>query len=224
MPQKYTTVAPFYDLFSGEWPVYGAGRTAGIPLLRLSPGDHVLDVGCGTGLSFPFLRREVTGSGRVVGVDSSADMLRAARQRVDGDLGSADGTDGAGGRANNVELVVHDATDLEALRTNGGPLEHRPADAVLFTYALSLMHPWQAAWSSALTLARPGARVVVVDMARPTGAARLLEPLALLATHLGGSDIDAHPWTALEQQCVDVSHESLRGGHVQVWAGTWPGP
>lgn len=215
MPQKYTTIAPFYDLLSGEWPVYGAGRAAGIPLLRLTPGDHVLDVGCGTGLNFPLLRRAVTASGRVVGVDSSADMLRAARTRVDHDL------DGEG--AGTVELVEHDATDLGALRGGNGPFEHRLADAVLFTYALSLMRPWPAAWAGALSLARTGARVVVVDMARPTGGARLLEPLALLATHLGGSDIDAHPWTALEQQCVDVSHQILRGGHLQVWAGTWPG-
>ena len=210
MPQKYTTVAPFYDLLSGEWPVYGAGREAGIPRLGLGAGDLVVDVGCGTGLNFPLLRRAVTDEGRVVGIDASAPMLATARRRLRGD--------GA-----NVELVAHDATDLDVLRESGRPFDARRADAVLFTYALSLMHPWRAAWSGALSLARPGARVVVVDMARPVGAARLLEPLALLATHVGGADIDAHPWTALEQQCVDVSNESLRGGHVQVWAGTWPG-
>lgn len=210
MPQKYTTVAPVYDLVSGERPVYGAGRAAGIPRLKLGPGDLVVDVGCGTGLNFPLLRRAVTDSGQVVGIDASTAMLTTARRRL-------------GGAGANVELVAHDATDLDALRGSGGPFERRRADAVLFTYALSLMCPWQQAWSEAMSLARPGARVVVVDMARPTGRGRLLEPLALLATWLGGADIDAHPWTALEQQCVGVSHVALRGGHVQVWSGTWPG-
>ncbi len=210
MPQKYTAVAPLYDLLSAEGPVYGAGRVAGIPRLRLGPGDTVVDVGCGTGLNFPLLRRAVTETGEVIGIDASEHMLATARRRL-------------GDEAPNVELVAHDATALGELREPGRAFERRRADAVLFTYALSLMRPWRQAWSGALSLARPGARVVVVDMARPVGPARLLTPLALLATHLGGSDIDAHPWTALAQQCVDVSHVSLKGGHVQVWAGTWPG-
>ena len=179
--------------------------------MQLGAGDLVVDVGCGTGLNFPLLRRAVTDAGHVVGIDASEPMLATARRRLGGD--------GA-----NVELVAHDATELDVLRESGRPFDGRRADAVLFTYALSLMHPWPQAWAGALTLARPGARVVVVDMARPVGPARLLEPLALLATRAGGADIDAHPWTALEQQCVDVSNASLRGGHVQVWAGTWPGP
>ncbi|MEO7784831.1 MAG: hypothetical protein ABIR97_09695 [Terracoccus sp.] len=36
--------------------------------------------------------------------------------------------------------------------------------------------------------------------------------------------LEASPWTALERDCVDVSSESARGGHIQVRAGTWPGP
>ena len=210
MPQDYTTVAPVYHLLSAEWPVYGAGRATGISRLQLGTGDLVVDVGCGTGLNFPLLRRAVTDSGEVIGIDASQPMLATARRRLGEDC-------------SNVELVAHDATALGALREPGRPFERRRADAVLFTYALSLMHPWRQAWSGALSLARPGARVVVVDMARPVGLARLFTPLALLATRLGGSDIDAHPWTALAQQCVDVSHVSLRGGHIQVWAGTWPG-
>lgn len=46
----------------------------------------------------------------------------------------------------------------------------------------------------AVGLARPGARIAVVDMAVSTGPARVLEPLARLACRLGGADIAAHPW------------------------------
>jgi ubiquinone/menaquinone biosynthesis C-methylase UbiE len=46
---------------------------------RVGPGDHVLDIGCGTGLSTrEAARAAVTGS--VLGVDVSAPMLERARQ------------------------------------------------------------------------------------------------------------------------------------------------
>jgi len=52
--------------------------------LALRGGDHVLDVGCGTG----FLAREMAitigPAGRVVGIDSSPDMLEVAAQRCAG--------------------------------------------------------------------------------------------------------------------------------------------
>ena len=62
--------------------------------------------------------------------------------------------------------------------------------------------------------------MTVVDMHRPLGMARVAAPLARLACAAGGSDIHAHPWAALERDCIDVTAVSLRGGHVQVRVGT----
>lgn len=208
MRQPYTWVAPLYDLLSLEWPVYRIGRRLGVPLLRLRPGDTVLDVGCGTGLNFPLLARAV-GAGTVIGVDSSPQMLAAAWRKVPAPAEGA------------VLLQRADATTMAHLRHDEPSLSDG-ADAVLFTYSLSLMRPWRQAWEQAMALARPGARVVVVDMANPTGRARLLSPLARLACALGGADINAHPWQALAQECSDVTHLQAWGGHVQVWAGTTP--
>ncbi len=210
MPERYTTAARVYDFLSLEWPVYRPGRLSGIPLLELAPDATVVDVGCGTGLNLPLLLEAIGPGGRVVGVDASADMLRMARRKVD-----------RAGHAG-VRLIRYDATRLAELRGEVAELQDK-ADAILFTYSLSLMQPWQAAWEGALTLARPGTRIVIVDLALPSGWARLLAPLARLACRLGGADITAHPWTHLTQDCVDVVHRSLRGGHIQVWAGTWPG-
>ncbi len=209
--ERYTAVAPVYHLVSLERPVYRTGRVLGIPLLRLAPGDSVLDVGCGTGLNHPLLAAAVGATGRVVGVDSSAEMLRVADRRA------------VRSGWSNVRLAQHDATRLPELARSDPSLLPDPVDAVLFTYALSLMRPWGMAWRAATALARPGARVVVVDMAVPRGHARPLAPLARLACALGGADISAHPWGRLAAECTDVSRVSARGGHVQVWAGTWPG-
>jgi SAM-dependent methyltransferase len=50
--------------------------------LKLQPGMHVLDAGCGTGDALNWLLSEVTPSGQVVGVDLAAAHVAAARLRV----------------------------------------------------------------------------------------------------------------------------------------------
>ncbi len=205
MLKPYRAVAPLYDVVSGEWPVYRAGRTAGIEALRLRPGDTVLDVGCGTGLSFPLLSAAVGPTGHVIGVDASPQMLAVARRRVP--------------RLTSQFTLLHgDATSASAPAwTVVG--QHRPG-AVLFAYSLSLMHPWRRAWDNATASVSPTVRACVVDMAVPSGGASFLSPLARLACWLGTADIDAHPWTAVEDSCSDVEHRWLRGGHIRVVAGT----
>jgi ubiquinone/menaquinone biosynthesis C-methylase UbiE len=47
--------------------------------LRLGPGDHVLDVACGTGIAARLAKARVGPGGRVVGVDVNPQMLAVAR-------------------------------------------------------------------------------------------------------------------------------------------------
>lgn len=201
---RYAASAPLYDVLFGEWPVYRAGRVRGIEGLGLREGEFVLDVGCGTGLNFPLLQERVGPRGHVVGIDASGQMLRQARRRCDRRSW------------HNVDLICADATTVDPAEVRAC-LPAGVADAVIATYALSLMPRWTQAWQRAVDVSRPGARLAVVDMARPVGRAA---PLARLAYALGGADIDAHPWCAVERSCFEVSSQSLRGGHVQVRVGT----
>lgn len=109
-------------------------------LLALLPRQWVVaDLGCGTGQLSAELAPNVA---RVVGVDNSADMLRAARRRV--------------AEFDNVELR---RGDLESL-----PMENAQCDAAVLLLALSYVLQPAAALAEAARILKIGGRIVVVDL------------------------------------------------------------
>jgi len=72
----YRRYARVYDLLFGA--IFQPGRRRVIRSLACRPGERVLEVGVGTGLSLPLYPRH----SRVVGIDLSRDMLERARERV----------------------------------------------------------------------------------------------------------------------------------------------
>ncbi|GAB3259301.1 class I SAM-dependent methyltransferase [Arthrobacter pigmenti] len=207
---RYRSFAPFYDVLSGEYPVYRTGRLRGIEALGLRPGMQVLDIGCGTGLNFAPLRERIGNAGIIVGIDRSPQMLRHARARA------------IKHGWQNVILIQADAAKVPVadvvrqIKAYGGSA---CCDAAIATYALSLMPQWHTAWESMLAWCSRGAALAVVDMQTPAGAAAVFTPLARLACWLGGADIAAHPWRAVEEECGDVARSSAWGGHIQIRAG-----
>jgi len=70
---------PFPDFdFSFIKPV----RQKAVESLNLKPGSRVLDVGCGSGGSLPYLVHAVGSSGEVVGVEISPEISVNARKRI----------------------------------------------------------------------------------------------------------------------------------------------
>jgi phosphatidylethanolamine/phosphatidyl-N-methylethanolamine N-methyltransferase len=72
----YRRYAGVYDALFG--PVLQPGRKAVLEALACRPGERVLEVGVGTGLSLPLYPPSV----RIVGIDLSREMLDKARARV----------------------------------------------------------------------------------------------------------------------------------------------
>src|SRR5437870_1636006 len=72
-----------YRLFSGSYdivfgPVFHPGRKEAVRVANDRPGQRILEVGVGTGLSLPYFRTD----SHVTGIDISAEMLAKAQQRV----------------------------------------------------------------------------------------------------------------------------------------------
>jgi ArsR family transcriptional regulator len=110
-------------------------------LLGLLPADLVVaDLGCGAGSIAAALAPQVA---RVIGVDQSAAMLRAARRRLAG--------------FDNVEL--HRA-GLEAL-----PIPAASCDAALLVLVLAYVPEVSPVLAETARILKPGGRLVVVDLA-----------------------------------------------------------
>jgi ubiquinone/menaquinone biosynthesis C-methylase UbiE len=117
-------------------------RDRTVEKLALRPGDRVLDVACGTGLSLPMLRKTVGESGEVMGIEISPDMIALARAR----------TAAAGWR--NVTLAE---SSLESAVIPG------QFDAVLFHFTHDVLRS-PAALARIFATVRPGGRIAFAGM------------------------------------------------------------
>lgn len=202
---RYSVGTRAYDVLSGEWPVYRVGRMAAVTALGLRPGARVLDLCCGTGLNFPLLQERVGSTGRLLGVDASPRMLTRAAER----------TRRAGW--GNVELLEADVGRLTSV------VQGRSFDAVIATYALSIVPDPESVWRQAIDLLRPDGRAAVVDLALPTGSDAVWWPLARLACWAGGADPERAPWRMVGRDLDPVAASEHRAGHVVVRVGARSG-
>lgn len=201
----YRRRAVHYDLVVRLYGLVGVRidryRKRAVEALALRPGDAVVDLGCGTGLNFPFLVRAVGPDGRVIGVDLTDAMLDQAARRVD-----EAGWD-------NVELVHADMTSYAFPDGVGG---------VLSTLALTLVPDYDAIIRTAARALRPGGRLAVFDMKRPEGWP---EPLVRLVAWLNrpyGVSLDLaqrRPWESIRRSLHQVVFQELYGGMLYLSVG-----
>ena len=134
-----------YRLFSGSYdivfgPVFHPGRKEAVRIANDRPGQHILEVGVGTGLSLPHFRADL----RVTGIDVSEEMLAKARRRAERL------------RLSHVEgLHLMDAENLE--------FPDNSFDAVLALYVASVV-PNPARFAAEMRrVCIPGGTIVVVN-------------------------------------------------------------
>jgi SAM-dependent methyltransferase len=71
------------SVYNFELALFEPIRREAISRLALRCGDTVLDVGCGTGLSFAQLQQGIGPTGKIVGIEQCPEMLQQAQRRVE---------------------------------------------------------------------------------------------------------------------------------------------
>lgn len=144
MDRMYRYQRYFYDLTRK---FYLLGRDRLINEMKISDGDNVLEIGCGTGRNLTVLARKYPKS-NFYGLDASAEMLKTARGKIE---------------ANNLSNVVLKnalAGDFSFDKTFN---LQKPFDAIFFSFSISMIPTWKESILNALENLQSEKSFYIVD-------------------------------------------------------------
>ncbi len=197
LQDRYDHLARRYDRVS-RWPNLVGFRDrkyhrAAVDMLGVQPGDHVLVIGCGTGVDFPALH---AAGARITGIDLSEGMLAVAREKAE-----THGWD--------VSLVHGDAQEVPF-----------PAcDHALASFTLKFMPDHDDVVRRLHGAIRPGGRLAMADF----HLAPMLRPLgSLLLAHFGHTraSLGRDPRRSLADHFKDVRQRRFWFGGAFAAVGT----
>jgi arsenite methyltransferase len=174
-------------------------RQRTIALLDLRPGQAVLDVGAGTGLSYELLCAGVGETGRVLAFEQSREMFEQAQGRVD---------------RHGWRNVWHRNAPAETV------VLPEPVDAVLFNYVHDITRSPQAV-ANIMRQAKPGARIAMAGMKYfPwwTGPLNLLAWLKNRPYNARPADL-WHPWDIVQGYCATFERQTTQLGMGYIGQG-----
>ncbi len=138
--QTYDRFSPLYDLIFK--PYLTSGRERAVEILAPHRDSRVLEIGVGTGLSLEYYPQNV----EVIGFDYSHGMLREARRKANESSHCR------------VDLMQMDAQNLA--------FSSGSFDCIMAAYVLTVVPEPERAVRELFRVARPGARVVLINYLR----------------------------------------------------------
>lgn len=144
MDRMYRYQRYFYDLTRKY---YLIGRDKLITEMPIKKSERVLEVGCGTARNLVALARKFPNA-NFYGLDASSEMLRTAQAKIDA------------AKVKNITLQTALADEFSYQKTFDLP---EPFDWIFFSYAVSIIPPWEASIENALDNLKSGKSLYIVD-------------------------------------------------------------
>lgn len=203
--KSYDTTAKYYDFALKLYALIGIGkafRKKAVNLLQLKRGDHVVELGCGTGANFPLILEEIGPEGKLTGVDLSPGMLDSVQRRV-----MRKGW-------KNVELVQGDIAEF---------VFPEEVDAVISTGVFGYIEDGDRVIKAAAEAIQGGGRIVIADGKQPERLPLWAFWFIVLVSRPFGVTreyFDKRTWESVERYFVHTHYDETYGGMLFFSSGT----
>ena len=188
----YEKLASSYDLFFG--PTLHPGRLVARDRMGIRPGDHILEVGVGTGINASLYPANC----QITGIDLSASMLDKARQKV-----KREGL-------RNVRLL-----EMDAAKTT---FADDTFDIVYAPYLISVVPDPVTVAREMRRICKPGGKIIILNHFRSANPilSRVERSISPLTVHIGfKSDLDLPAFLAQ----AELRPESIEKVNVpKIWS------
>ena len=160
----------------------------------LKQGDKVIVFCCGTGLDFSHIQKKIGETGKIVGVDFSADMLKAAQKRI-----KKKGW-------KNIGLLEADVTKTGDSRGND-------FDGGVCTLGMSIIPEYIKAYENLLGAVKSGGEVIIGDAQYASGWKSFFNPIIILMGKRYGATKEGHKNSIelcrrMEEDLIDVKKKT----------------
>jgi demethylmenaquinone methyltransferase/2-methoxy-6-polyprenyl-1,4-benzoquinol methylase len=156
----FAAIAGRYDLLNDiqSFGLHRLWKRRAVRLARVKPGDRALDLCCGTGdIAFALARL----GAETTGLDFSANMLEVAKHRSRR-LEAANRNTIPNSELRTPNFIQGDAQAI--------PFPDNSFDVVTVGYGMRNLTDWERGLDEMNRVARPGARLVVLDFGKPPNA------------------------------------------------------
>ena len=198
----YQSGAKFYDFTTILYRMIGLRmrtyRSLAINKLSLNKGDCVIELGCGTGLNFPFIIEQIGHEGRLIGVDLTQGMLDIAQERVER----------SGWK--NIELIQSDIVEYNFPEDVNG---------VLATGVFGYIAEYDQVIKAASKALVPGGHLVILDGKQPERLPSWLFKIVLrLGKPFGFTPeyFKVRPWESVKRYLKNSTIEQKYGGLIYI--------